>query len=415
MAETYKKLAAIAPTDIEEDFLYAAPPLTSSLISNITVTNRSASAATFDVNVYQSGITQQSDIDNSSVGKKFFIAAVAGSAGIRTSTNGTTWTASVQTNIEFSGRVLYGNGIFIVPFGNFATAKVSTDGITWTNRTDSGLSQKVRGAAFGAGIFVWSATDARRQIATTTDGTTWVSRTLPVSAIWNSIIYASNNFVAVADTGAGGIATSTDSITWTQRTLPASLTTTRTEVVYGGGSFVIITGGSNQAAHSTDSITWTQQTLPVTLAGNTNPSGSSVAYGNGVFAAISYGSAAAASSTNGITWTARTLAVTEYATDVEYGNGVFTTTAYNRSTSHISTDGTTWTTYNGPGGQVKRMSFIGPYTSPGVNKLYSSSAVGANQTVVLEPGIVLPPSASIVVKDRSAGNLTFSTYGVELS
>ena len=415
MPESYKKLAAIAPTNDEEKFLYASPAATSSLVSNITVANRSASAATFDINIYQSGITQQSDIDDSSLGKKFFIAAVNGDGGIKTSTNGTTWISAGQGYNEFSGKVLYGNGIYIVPVGNSATAKVSTDGITWTNRTDSGLSQKVRGAAFGAGIFVWSAMDTRSQVATTTNGTTWVSRTLPVSGYWNSIIYASNNFVAVAESGAGGIATSTNGTTWTQRTLPASLTATRTEIVYGGGSFVIITGGSNQAAHSTDGITWTQQTLPVTLAGNSNPSGSSVAYGNGVFAAISYGSAAAASSTNGITWTARTLAVTEYCTDVEYGNGVFTTTAYNRSISHTSTNGTTWTTYNGPGGQVKRMSFIGPYTSPTTNKLYSSSSVGANQTVVLEPGVILSASASIVIKDRSAGNLTFSTYGVELS
>ena len=415
MTDTYKKLAAIAPTNDEEKFLYAAPAATSSLVSNITVANRSSSSATFDINIYQSGITQQSDIDNSDLGKKFFIAAVNGDGGIKTSTNGTTWISAGQAYNEFSGKVLYGNGIYIVPVGNPGTAKVSTDGITWTNRTDSGLAQKVRAAAFGAGIFVWSAMDTRRQVATTTNGTTWVSRTLPVNGDWNSIIYASNNFVAVAVSGAGGIATSTDGTTWTQRTLPASLTGTRTEIVYGGGSFVIITGGSNQAAHSTDGITWTQQTLPVTLAGSSNPSGSSVAYGNGVFAAISYGSAAAASSTDGITWTARTLAVTEYCTDVEYGNGVFTTTAYNRSTSHTSTNGTTWTTYNGPGGQVKRMSFIGPYTSPTTNKLYSLSTIDANETLVLEPGIVLSASSSIVIKDGSAGNLTFSTYGVELS
>jgi hypothetical protein len=35
--------------------------------------------------------------------------------------------------------------------------------------------------------------------------------------------------------------------------------------------------------------------------------------------------------------------------------------------------------------------------------------------LVLEPGIVLSASSSIVIKDGSAGNLTFSTYGVELS
>jgi hypothetical protein len=415
MPESYKKLAAIAPTNGEEKFLYAAPPNTSSLVSNITVANRSASATTFDINIYQSGITQQSDIDNSDVGKKFFIAAVGGEGGMKTSTNGTTWISAGQGYTEFSGKVLYGNGIYIVPTGNSAVARVSTDGITWTDRSAAGLSQKIRGAAFGAGIFVWSASDNRSQIATSTNGTTWVSRTLPANGIWNSIVYASNNFVAVAESGAGGIATSTNGTTWTQRTLPASLTATRTEVVYGGGSFVIITGGSNQAAHSTDSITWTQQTLPVTLAGDSNPSGSSLAHGNGVFAAISYGSAAAASSTDGITWTARTLAILEYCKDVEYGNGVFTTTSYNRSTSHVSTNGTTWTTYAGPGGQVNRMSFVGPYISPNINKLYSSSAIDANETLVLEPGIVLSASSSIVIKDGSAGNLTFSTYGVELS
>ena len=157
MTDTYKKLAAIAPTNDEEKFLYAAPAATSSLVSNITVANRSSSSATFDINIYQSGITQQSDIDNSDLGKKFFIAAVNGDGGIKTSTNGTTWISAGQAYNEFSGKVLYGNGIYIVPVGNPGTAKVSTDGITWTNRTDSGLAQKVRAAAFGAGIFVWSA------------------------------------------------------------------------------------------------------------------------------------------------------------------------------------------------------------------------------------------------------------------
>ena len=56
-----------------------------------------------------------------------------------------------------------------------------------------------------------------------------------------------------------------------------------------------------------------------------------------------------------------------------------------------------------------------PYVSPSLNNLYKSSLISPNETLILEPGIALSASASIVAKDNSGGNLTFSTYGVELS
>lgn len=56
-----------------------------------------------------------------------------------------------------------------------------------------------------------------------------------------------------------------------------------------------------------------------------------------------------------------------------------------------------------------------PFVSSASNSLYKTSSIGANETQVLEPGIALSASASIVAKDNSGGNLTFSTYGVELS
>jgi archaellum component FlaF (FlaF/FlaG flagellin family) len=56
-----------------------------------------------------------------------------------------------------------------------------------------------------------------------------------------------------------------------------------------------------------------------------------------------------------------------------------------------------------------------PFTSTNTNALYKSSLISANETQILEPGIALSASASIVAKDNSGGNLTFSTYGVELS
>lgn len=412
MVETYKKLAAIAPTSEEEKFLYAAPPNTSSLVSNITVANRSASAATFDVNIYQSGITQQSDMDNSDLGKNFFAASRGGEAGIRTSTDGTTWSLVGGSYYEFYGRVLYGNGVYVVASGS-NNSSVSTDGITWSISTGTtGLNQTVRGSAFGAGVFLFTASNSRSQLVTSTNGVTWTSRTFPVAAEWDNVIYAQDKFVAISYSSTAA-ATSTNGITWTQRTLPASFTSVKTEVVYGGGSFIIV-GVGNLVAQSTDAITWTTQTLPVTLAGG-RLTGPGAAYGNGVFTAISYGTRAATSSTDGITWTGRTLPVTEYARDIEYGDGKFVSIGYNRSTGFQSTDGATWTTYFTPYGKFYDLSFIGPFNSLNSNKLYSSSIIDANETLVLEPGVVLPPSSSIVVKDKSSGNLTFSTYGVELS
>jgi hypothetical protein len=56
-----------------------------------------------------------------------------------------------------------------------------------------------------------------------------------------------------------------------------------------------------------------------------------------------------------------------------------------------------------------------PFTSSALNALYKASEILANETLILEPGITLPASASIVAKDSSGGNLTISAYGVELS
>ena len=53
MAETYKILGQVAPTvSLQEKVLYSSPAATQTLVTNITVTNRSASNQTFDINVY---------------------------------------------------------------------------------------------------------------------------------------------------------------------------------------------------------------------------------------------------------------------------------------------------------------------------------------------------------------------------
>jgi hypothetical protein len=54
MPEIYKILGQVAPADSEENILYSSPAATQTLVTNITVVNRSSSAQTFDVYVYTS-------------------------------------------------------------------------------------------------------------------------------------------------------------------------------------------------------------------------------------------------------------------------------------------------------------------------------------------------------------------------
>jgi hypothetical protein len=52
-------------------------------------------------------------------------------------------------------------------------------------------------------------------------------------------------------------------------------------------------------------------------------------------------------------------------------------------------------------------------TSPALNNLYKNATIAANSFQILEPGVILNPQNSIVIKGNSS--LTFSSYGVEIS
>ena len=54
-----------------------------------------------------------------------------------------------------------------------------------------------------------------------------------------------------------------------------------------------------------------------------------------------------------------------------------------------------------------------PYTSLAINNIYKTATILANESEVLEPGIVLGAQKTIVA--RGTSNLTISAYGVELS
>ena len=222
---------------------------------------------------------------------------------------------------------------YVALMDSSTTAASSTDGITWTTRTlPAALTWSC--SAYGNQTFVaLSGNSGSQNAAYSTDGITWTATSITFMP-WYFVIYANGIFFAIANSRTTA-ASSTDGITWTTRTLPAA--SSWRGIAYGNGVFVIASDNTTTTAFSsTDGITWTTRTLPAASSWR------GIAYGNGVFVAITSSSTTAASSTDGITWTLRTTTVAG-SNAIAFGNGVFVTVnSDNKAAS--STDGITWTT-----------------------------------------------------------------------
>ena len=117
-------------------------------------------------------------------------------------------------------------------------------------------------------------------ILTSSDGTTWTSKTSGTNEHLYGVTYANSTFVVVGDndtgTGTGTILTSPDGTTWTSRTSGTS--NELYKVIYGNSTFVIV-GGSGTILTSSDGITWTSRTS------GTTEHLFNVTYGNSTFVA----------------------------------------------------------------------------------------------------------------------------------
>jgi hypothetical protein len=210
-----------------------------------------------------------------------FVAVLSAGAGsrIKTSSNGTSWTSRTTPNINYHS-VIWCKDISLFVAGGASDLITSPDGITWTQRTiAAGLytylafSQKLLRLLAGTittvetsditGTSLASVTTAVSTLAavgidvayTSTDGSSWTSRTIPAGT-YNKIIFADSLFVAV---GASKCATSPDGTTWTERTIPAG---TYTALAYSPTLDLFLAMGSNLASTSPDGITWTSRTAP---------------------------------------------------------------------------------------------------------------------------------------------------------
>ena len=159
------------------------------------------------------------------------------------------------------------------------------------------------------------ASDITSIVTTSTDGTTWTTRTsgFGTTSI-RGVTYGDGLYVAVGDDGT--LTTSTDGTTWTTRTSGFGTTSIR-GVGYGDGLYVAV-GASGKLTNSTDGTTWTTRTSGF---GSTAIYG--VTYGDGVYVAVGL-SGTLTNSTDGTTWTSRTSGFgTNIIRGVGYGDGLY--------------------------------------------------------------------------------------------
>jgi len=229
--------------------------------------------------------------------------------------------------------VAYGNNAFVA-VGNNGAILTSTDGITWIDRSVSGVSN-IEGIVYGNNIFV--AVGWEGLILTSPDGTTWTSRTSGVSSALNDVTYAGSIFVAVG--GDGTILSSSDGINWMNAN--SGTTDSLISVTFGKNTFVAVGGKASLSSswnrtivNSPDGTNWSQ---------TYSSSGSimeAVAYGSNEFVAVDSDGTFFVSS-DGASWTPTSERGSENLNGIAYAAKTFVAVG-SAGTILTSTNGEHW-------------------------------------------------------------------------
>lgn len=208
----------------------------------------------------------------------------------------------------------------------------------WTTATTANIKASL--IAYGDGMFVAIGRRTGFGTATyiagySTDGVTWTTVTLPVTAEWTHLVYGNGMFVAVdSETNLKLIYSTDRGATWNKGTYLSSFSTGL--FGYGGGKFIMGGTASNDTYSSTDCITWTRGGGPSIVMRR-------LAYGNGMFVGMGYGRETKFGySYDGNSWNTGTMP--EFVCQsIAYGDGMFLAIGDEGGAEALySADGITW-------------------------------------------------------------------------
>ncbi len=167
-------------------------------------------------------------------------------------------------------------------------------------------------------------------------GTTWITKTSPVTNFLNGVVWSGTQFVAVGNNGI--ILTSADGSTWVSRA--SGSTEALNNIAWSGNKYVVVGGWYGSILTSADGITWTKTSSGVSKFFK------KVIWGNNQFVAVGMG--AIMTSPDGITWIQRTVSTTNEISNVVWtGSQFIAIGGSNGAVSLTSADGITWVSNTG--------------------------------------------------------------------
>lgn len=172
------------------------------------------------------------------------------------------YTTEINQSSNVNNSFTYENGrFFLCNFGANHIYTFTTVGGTLTTVT----ATTPRIVRWFAPMNAWVAVGSNGVVHTSTNGTTWTSRTAIVASNFNTLATDGTTLVAAGQGGNLYSTTSTNpaSITWTSRTSSFGATDIRA-IDYHGGNWVAV-GESGKIAYSTNGTSWTQKTTSVSV------------------------------------------------------------------------------------------------------------------------------------------------------
>lgn len=183
--------------------------------------------------------------------------------------NGATWSSASGGSGYAGSSAVFGNGVFVSAEtqANAGTnAWYSTNGTSWTNGGSLGATTGWgRGyyAASGGG-FIIAANTSTNYVSQSTTGTgSWTLRTLPTTQNWYTCLAYGNGVWSYLIRSTTQAASSTDGITWVSRTGPSTAVWESMWYSAAVGKFIAVaSGGTSVATSTTGTGSWTLSTLP---------------------------------------------------------------------------------------------------------------------------------------------------------
>ena len=295
----------------------------------------------------------------------FYVAA--GAAGmLYTSTDAANWTSKTSGFGANQINAVASDGTMTVIVGAAGNRRYSTDGTTWTATTGAGTAGAINAVIWANGQFV---SIGDNYVAVSSDGINWTPGTLALTAT-KSLIWDATHSVYIAGGAAGAIRTSTNGTTWTTRT-PAN-TNTVSSLATNGTRVVGISGAANvtTGVYSDDGgVTWSTFNMP------TKQLFTNVVSNGTTFFATAPLNTSMISSTNGITWqnVSRPLYGTLNSLTILGADNYLVSTAANNTTQqgHVMTTidgGKTWDWHMATTGYIYDVAYTGTqYVAVGGN------------------------------------------------